>query len=43
MVINLVAHHGWTLNHQMDVKSVFLNGDLKEEVYITQPLSFEVE
>jgi hypothetical protein len=42
MVINLVAQHGWTL-HQMDVKSDFLDGDLKEEVYMTQPPRFEVE
>ena len=24
----------------MDVKSIFLNGDLKEEVYVEQPLGF---
>jgi hypothetical protein len=43
-----VEHHqngdkfGWTL-HQMDFKSALLNGYLKEDVYMTQPPSFEVE
>jgi hypothetical protein len=40
MVINLVAHNGWKL-HQMDVKSAFLNGDLKEYIFMTQPQGFE--
>ena len=28
--------------HQMDVKTVFLNGIIKEEVYIEQPEGFEI-
>jgi hypothetical protein len=32
----------WKL-HQMDVKTTFLNGFIKEEVYIEQPQWFEVE
>ena len=34
-VISLVAQMGWEI-HQMDVKTVFLNG-VTEEVYIEQP------
>jgi hypothetical protein len=29
----LAAQEGWRVHH-MDVKSEFLNGDLKEEVYL---------
>jgi hypothetical protein len=39
LLISLVAHEGWELHH-MDVKSVFLNGDLQEEVYVEQPADF---
>jgi hypothetical protein len=31
------------LVHQMDVKTVFLNGELEEEIYIDQPDDFAVK
>ncbi|KAJ9553072.1 hypothetical protein OSB04_017117 [Centaurea solstitialis] len=36
------AHKGFKV-YQMDVKSTFLNGKLKEEVYVKQPPGFESE
>ena len=38
-VISLAAQMGWQI-HQMDVKTTFLNGELKEEVYIEQSEGF---
>jgi len=35
----LEAHNSWKV-HQMDVKSDFLNGDLKESVFMSQPEGF---
>ena len=35
----LVAHYDLEL-HQIDVKTVFLNGDLEKNVYIAQPKGF---
>lgn len=37
----LAASQGWFL-HQMNVKIYFLHGFLKEEVFVEQPLGFEV-
>jgi hypothetical protein len=35
-IIAMAVAKGWSL-HQMDVKNVFLRGDLREEVYMEQP------
>jgi len=40
--MTLIAHYELEL-HQMDVKTVFLNGDLEESVYMDQPMGFSVE
>ena len=39
-MIVLATAKGWQL-HQMDVKNVFLQGKLEEEVYMVQPPRFE--
>ena len=41
MLIALAAVYGLEI-HQMDVKTVFLNGDLEKEIYIKQPDGFVV-
>jgi hypothetical protein len=42
MSLAYATHHNFKL-YQMDVKSAFLNGSIKEEVYMQQPPSFESE
>jgi hypothetical protein len=40
ILLAYATYHGYKL-YQMDVKSVFLNGPIKEEVYVEQPPGFE--
>jgi hypothetical protein len=41
VLLALAAQEGWKVHH-IDVKSTFLNGDLKKDVYVRQPPSFAV-
>ena len=41
-LLSLAAQKGWKV-HQMDVKTAFLNGDLKENVFMSQPEGFVVK
>lgn len=41
-LLALAASRGWQVHH-LDIKTAFLHGDLKEEVYVSQPEGFEVE
>jgi hypothetical protein len=40
ILLAYVTYHGFKL-YQMDVKSAFLNGPIKEDVYVEQPPEFE--
>ena len=42
LLIALVTQNKWSI-FQMDVKSVFLNGYLEEEVYVEQPIGYVVK
>ena len=40
-ILALSTQMSWSI-HQMDVKTMFLNGIIKEEVYIEHPEGFEI-
>lgn len=42
LLTGLAASYGWEIHH-LDVKTAFLHGYLKEEVYVSQPEGFEVK
>jgi hypothetical protein len=42
VALSLAASHGLNV-HQIDIKTTFLNGKLKEEIYMTQPNGFVVK
>ena len=42
LIIALAASNGWEIHH-LDVKTAFLHGELKEEVYVVQPDGFVVK
>jgi hypothetical protein len=42
ILVAYATHHDFK-HYQMDVKSAFLNGAFKEEVYVEQPPSFKDE
>ena len=42
LILAIVVHLDLEL-FQMDVKTAFLNGELDEEIYMDQPIGFEVK
>ena len=42
LILALAANRGWKVHH-LDVKTAFLNGELEEEVYVSQPEGFAVK
>jgi hypothetical protein len=40
-ILSLAVMMKWKV-HQMDVITTFLNGEIKEEVYVEKPLGFEI-
>ena len=42
LIIGIAASRGWELHH-LDVKTAFLHGDLKEEVFVSQPEGFVIK
>lgn len=41
LIMGIAASRGWDLHH-LDVKTSFLHGELKEEVYVAQPEGYMI-
>ena len=39
--MTIVAHFDLKF-HQMDIKIIFFNGDITNDIYVVQPIDFEV-
>jgi len=42
LLLSMAANWGWQVHH-LDVKIAFLNGDLKEDVYVSQPEGYVIK
>lgn len=42
IIVEIAKNKGWKM-HQLDVKFIFLNGPLEEEVYAKKPPMFEIK
>jgi len=42
LLLAIAARFDWEI-HQMDVKNAYLNGNLKENIYLQEPKGFENE
>ena len=42
ILIAIAAQEEWELHH-LDVKTAFLNGEIKEDIYISQPQGSEIK
>ncbi|KAJ0532731.1 putative RNA-directed DNA polymerase [Helianthus annuus] len=42
LLLAIAVKGGWLVHH-LDVKSAFLNGELRETVYVKQPIGFEIK
>jgi len=41
LIVAVAVYNNWS-TYQLDLKSAFLNGELEEEVYVSQPQWFEI-